>query len=225
MQVIPRHSLPSLLRKAGLAAARDFPLTTDLYRLTVREQDPVLHVSGPHRKIVYPDGRIEGPFPVADRPALSGFFPRVFSTLGATAVLATVPEGTFWLNNKAQANYLYQVPDAQRVSRFLRRRGLTDRFQGGFVIRADQFVPSLPWLAANTFSGGADVLFSVLAPSSLRLTALACHHFDIHFTSPTDPALSTIAELAAQHGLLAESLSLPELPDWSETWFSDENAT
>jgi hypothetical protein len=161
---------------------------------------------------------VEGPFPVADRPVLSQFIAETFLGLGVEETLATIPAGAFWLNNKAQAAYLWKVADAQRVSRFLRRRGLTDRFQGGFRIRREQFASILPVLAAHTYAGGADVLFAALAPPHLRLTALACHHFDIHFASPDSPLLDAITHLAAQHGLIAASLALPDIPDTAELW-------
>src|SRR5262249_40353134 len=119
-------------------------------------------------------------------------------------------EGAFWLNNKAQSAYLWKVPDAQRVSRFLRRRGLTDRFRGGFRIACPQFETILPQLAANTYAGGGDVLFTALPPAT-PLTVLACHHFDLHIATPDAALLQTIAGLATEQGLIAESLVLPEV--------------
>jgi hypothetical protein len=219
MQVVPRHRLPMLLRLAGLnAVTREFEDSIEIFRLTVRERAPLPFTSGPHRKVLYPDGRIEGPFPVADRPALSAFVAIVFDSFAVQEVFATVPEGTFWLNNRAQSAYLWKVPDAQKVRHFLRSRGLTDRFRGGFLVQRAQFGSILPRLAANTYAGGADVLFTALSPSLHRLTATACHHFDIHFATPDASLIPTIADLADRHDLLAETLALPELPDGSELW-------
>ena len=213
MQVIPRYRLPFLLRAAGLeVVTREFPEAENVHRLTVREAEPMPFTTGPHRKIVYPDGRLEGPFPVADRPALSQFVGTIFQELKVERVLATISEGTFWLNNKALSAYLWKVPDAQRVARFLRQRGLTDRFQGGFVIQRPQFETTLPLLAANTYSGGSDVLFSALpSPSfSCRVTVLFCHHFDLHIATPDASLLESVTTLAARKGLDADSLALPE---------------
>jgi hypothetical protein len=219
VQVVPRHRLLPLLRAAGLETeTRDFPEVSAVHRLTVREAEPMPFTGGPHRKLVYADGRVEGPFPVADRPVLSQFIAETFTELGIKETLATIPEGAFWLNNKAQAAYLWKVDDARRVSRFLRRRGLTDRFRGGFRVRREQFAAVLPVLAAHTYAGGADVLFAALEPPQRRLTALACHHYDIHFASPDRPLLDSIAHLAAQHGLTAETLALPDIPDTAALW-------
>ncbi|HZO92067.1 MAG TPA: hypothetical protein VFB38_27360 [Chthonomonadaceae bacterium] len=213
MQIIPRRELPRLLRAAGLDPhTREFPDVPAVHRLTVREREPRPHIRGPHRKIVYPDGRMEGPIPVADRPALSAFVAAAFTALEVEAVLAVVAEGTFWLNNKAQAAYLAKVADARYVCQFLRRRGLTDRFQGGFCVRRARFSAVLPVLAANTFAGGGDVLFAALSPVGRRLTILACHHYDLHFAAPDPAPLESIADLAAQHGLEPETLALPDLP-------------
>jgi hypothetical protein len=227
MQVIPRRQLPRLLRAAGLeAATREFPDVSAVHRLTVRERESLPFTSGPHRKFIYPDGRVEGPFPVADRPALSAFVAAAFAALEVKDVLAMVAEGTFWLNNKNQAAYLWKVEDAQRVACFLRRRGLTDRFQGGFRVRAPRFDAVLPLLAANTFAGGGDVLFAALPPSACCLTILACHHFDLHITSPDARLRDCLAELAAQRGLVAETLALPDLPDMPVSlWAEAENGT
>ncbi len=214
MQIVPRFDLPRLLSRAGLdAASREFPDQIEIHRLTVRETTPLAYVSGPARKAVYPDGRVEGPYPLADRPALSGFIATVMTEIGAERILATVPEGTFWLNNKSMADYFAEVPDAVRVCRFLRSRGLTDRFQGGFLLVPSQFSTTLPLLAAQTYSGGADVLFTVLKPS-IRLTAVACHHFDIHFASPDAALVQRIAALTPP-SLTAETLAFPEIPELS----------
>jgi hypothetical protein len=219
MQIIPRHRLPHLFRAAGLdPVSRDFPDVLEAHRLTVLEQDPLPFVSGPHRKRITSDGRVEGPFPIADRPALSGFIAAAFAAVGASSVLATVPEGALWLNNKAQAAYLWKVPDAQQVALFLRRRGLTDRFQGGFCIRKAHFADSLPRLAANTYAGGSNVLFAALDTPACRLTVLACHHFDLHFASPDPVLLETIAQLAPSHRLMAETLVLPDLSESTFGW-------
>ncbi len=213
MQIIPRHRLPRLLRAAGLEpATRAFPEALTVHRLTVREREPMPFTVGPHRKIVYPDGRVEGPFPVADRPALSRFVAQVFRELAAPQVLATVADGTFWLNNKTQAAYLDRVADARAVTRYLRQRGLTDRFQGGFCVTLARFDDILPRLAANTFAGGGDVEFAALG-SRVRLTALACHHFDLHFAAPDPALLDAIAALAEQNALEADALALLELPE------------
>lgn len=219
MQVIPRHQLPRLLRAAGLdPITRDFPDACLLHRLTVTECRPLPFTRGPHRKIVYPDGRVEGPIPVADRPLLSRFVAEVFHHAGAHTVLALIPEGAFWLNNRSQATYLRRVPDARRVSAFLRRRGLTDRFRGGFCVRRDQFFDALPLLAANTFAGGADVLFTAPFSRDRRLSLLACHHFDLHLATP-DPALyASIAALIGERGLASDTLMLPDLTDADGPW-------
>lgn len=219
MQVIPRDKLYSLLRASGLdPLTRDFQDACRLHRLTVKECSPLPFIQGPHRKIVYPDGRIEGPIPVADRPRLSRFVARVFHHAGAQVVLATVTEGAFWLNNRSQTNYLHNVPDAQRTSAFLRSRGLTDRFRGGFCVHRDQFFETLPRLAANTFAGGADVLFTAPHTHGSPLTLLACHHFDLHLATP-DPVLwSQVLHLTEADGLASDALTLPDLSEQSGPW-------
>jgi hypothetical protein len=132
------------------------------------------------------------------------------TALGADRVLATVPEGTFWLNNKSLAAYFAKVPDAMRVCKFLRDLGLTDKFRGGFLLSPSDFALSLPLLASQTYAGGADVQFTVVQPLGLRLTAVACHHFDIHFATP-DPALIVRLIDLAPDALTAETLTLPEV--------------
>ena len=217
MQIIPRHELKTYLRRTGLNPnSQEFAAETEIYRLTVRELSPPPFTSGPNRRVAYPDGRVEGPFPVVNRPALAAFVAEVFTAFDAGSVLAVVPEGNVWLNNKAQADYLHRVSDAQIVAKFLRSRGLTNRFQGGFCIAPSQF-SVLPVLAAQPFVGGADVLFASLL-SSCRLTALSCHHFDIHFTSPDPESMTRIAALAEQSGLCPETLALPDLPDVAGMW-------
>ncbi len=211
MQIVPRFELPRLLSRAGLnVSTREFADETATHRLTIRETEPLPYVSGPARKAVYPDGRIEGPYPLADRPLLSQFLGTTLAALGAERVLVTVPEGTFWLNNKSLATYFGQVSDAMRVCRFLRARGLTDKFRGGFLLSPAHFAVSLPLLAAQTYAGGADVQFTVIQPAGLRLTAVACHHFDIHFAAP-DPALIARISALAPASLTAETLDLAEI--------------
>jgi hypothetical protein len=211
VQIVPRFELPRLLSRAGLNVMdRNFPDQIATHRLTVRETEPLPYVSGPARKAVYPDGRIEGPYPLADRPLLSHFLGATMTAVGAESVLATVSEGTFWLNNKSLAAYFARVPDAMRVCRFLRARGLTDKFRGGFLLSPAHFADTLPLLAAQTYAGGADVQFTVVQPAGLHLTAVACHHFDIHFASPNAKLLQRVATSAPAH-LTAETLSLPEL--------------
>jgi hypothetical protein len=211
VQIVPRFELPRLLNRAGLnAATREFTDEIATHRLTIRETVPVPYLSGPARKAVYPDGRVEGPYPLADRPLLSRFLAEAMAAAGATLVLATVPEGTFWLNNKTMAAYFGEVADAVRVSRFLRQRGLTDKFRGGFLLSPLHFAATLPLLAAQPYAGGADVQFTALHPTGLRLTAVACHHFDIHFASPDAALLDRLAALAPP-ALTAESLALPEV--------------
>ena len=217
MQIVPRHEIPLLLRRAGLnSETREFACET-VCRLTVKECVPPVFTKGPHRKVTYPDGRVEGPFPVADRPALSAFIAAALTELDIADVLALVPEGAFWLNNKAQSQHLHDVKDAQAVAKFLRGRGLTNRFQGGFRIESPRFVSAIPRLAAQTYAGGADVLFVSLDRRRL-LTAVACHHFDIHFSTPDSAVISTLARLAASHDLLPDSLALPDLPDVPVMW-------
>lgn len=212
MQIVPRFELPRLLNRAGLdVRTREFPDQIATHRLTVRETDPIPYVSGPARKAAFPDGRIEGPYPLADRPLLSHFIAETMTAVGAMKVLATIPEGTFWLNNKSLAAYFSAVPDAMRVCRFLRARGLTDKFRGGFLLSPAQFSVALPVLASQTYAGGADVQFTVLQPAGLRLTALACHHFDIHFAGPDAGLLAYLAARTPAH-LTAETLVFPELP-------------
>jgi hypothetical protein len=211
--VIPRHELPRLLRAAGLTSeTREFPDAATVQRLTVRECEPLPFISGPHRKVVYPDGRVEGPVPIADRPALSAFVAASFATLGVTEVLATIEDGALWLNSRAQSRYLEDVPDARYVAHFLRRRGLTDRFRGGFVVPAADFEATLPVLAAQTFSGGSNVLFASLS-ALLPLTVLSCHHFDLHLTSPNADLISHLSTLAAERGLQPETLALLDFPE------------
>lgn len=213
MQIVPRFELARRLRRAGLeAATREFPDEVATHRLTVRETEPAPYISGPSRKTVYPDGSFEGPFPLGDRPLLSRFLAEVMDALGAEQVLATIPEGTFWLNNKTLATYFAPVPDAMRVCKFLRARGLTDKFRGGFLLTPTQFALSLPQIAAQPYTGGANVQFTVLQPESLRLTAVACHHFDIHFASP-DPALMTRIAALTPPTLTADTLGLPDFSD------------
>ena len=217
MQIIPRHELKTYLRRAGLnPVSQEFAADTETYRLTVRELTPPPFTSGPNRKVAYPDGRIEGPFPVVNRPALAAFVAEVFAAFSVERVLAVVPEGNVWLNNKAQSGYLHRVPDAQTLAKFLRSRGLTNRFQGGFCIAPSQF-SVLPVLAAQPFVGGADVLFASLLPLC-RLTALSCHHFDVHFTAPDSDSITRIAALAENSGLCPETLALPDLPDVAAMW-------
>jgi hypothetical protein len=211
VQIVPRFELPRLLNRAGLnVATREFTDEIATHRLTIREAEPMPYVSGPARKAVYPDGRIEGPYPLADRPLLSQFLGATMTAIGAKRVLATIPEGTFWLNNKSLAAYFGKVPDAMRVCRFLRARGLTDKFRGGFLLSPIDFAVNLPLLAAQTYAGGADVQFTLLQPEDLRLTAVACHHFDIHFSSPDPTIIERITALAPA-SLTAETLALPEL--------------
>lgn len=211
MQIVPRFELPRLLNQAGLnVSTREFPDEIATHRLTIRESEPLPYVSGPKRKAVYPDGRIEGPYPLADRPLLSQFLGAAMTALGAERVLATVPEGTFWLNNKSLAAYFANVPDAMRVCRFLRARGLTDKFRGGFLLSTIDFAATLPLLAAQTYAGGADVQFTVLQPNGLKLTGVACHHFDIHFASPDPSTIVRLIDLTPP-SLVAETLTLPEV--------------
>ncbi len=210
MQIVPRFELPRLLSQAGLNVfTREFPNESATHRLTIRETDPLPYVSGPARKAVFPDGRVEGPYPLADRPHLSAFLGATMTALGAKRVLATVPEGTFWLNNKSLAAYFARVPDAMRVCRFLRARGLTDKFRGGFLLSPSDFAVSLPLLAAQTYAGGADVQFSIVHPNGLRLTAVACHHFDIHFATPHPVLIERLSALTPPT-LTAETLALTE---------------
>jgi hypothetical protein len=211
VQIVPRFELPRLLNRAGLdVRTREFSDQIATHRLTVRETDPLPYISGPARKAVYPDGRVEGPYPLADRPCLSHFLGEIMTAIGAEQVLATVPEGTFWLNNKSMAAYFAAVPDAMRVCKFLRARGLTDKFRGGFLLSPAHFAVTLPLLAAQTYAGGADVQFTVVAPALIRLTATACHHFDIHFAGPDSGLLNSLAAMAPAH-LTAESLALPDI--------------
>ena len=217
MQIVPRSEIALLLRRAGLdSETREFACET-VCRLTVKEAVPPVFTKGPHRKVTYPDGRVEGPFPVADRPALSQFIAEALTELEVLDVLALVPDGAFWLNNKAQSQHLHDVADAQTVAKFLRSRGLTNRFQGGFRIEAPQFAAVIPRLAAQTYAGGADVLF-VSLDRRCPLTALACHHFDIHFSAPDPAAIAALARLAESRDLLPDTLSLPDLPDVPVMW-------
>lgn len=223
MQVIPRSKLSGLLRAAGLdPTTRTFVSSCEPHQLTLHEAVPMPFVSGPHRKIQYPDGRVDGPYPVADRPALGNYLAGLFTALGIQSVMAVIPEGALWLNNKSQAAYLHKVEDAQRVCRFLRRRGLTDRYQGGFRILHSQFHTAIPLLAANTYAGGADVLFVALVPTPIKLTALACHHFDIHLTALDPCLLEKASDLALSQGLAVEDLGLPELSAWTDFWFEND---
>jgi len=211
VQIVPRFELPRLLNQAGLnASTREFPDEIATHRLTIRETEPLPYVSGPKRKAVYPDGRVEGPYPLADRPLLSQFLGAAMTALGAERVLATVPEGTFWLNNKSLAAYFANVPDAMRVCRFLRARGLTDKFRGGFLLSPIDFAFTLPLLASQTYAGGADVQFTVLPTKGLKLTAVACHHFDIHFAGPDPATIVRLIDLTPST-LTAETLTLPEV--------------
>lgn len=213
MRILPRYALPGILRKAGLdPKTRNFPETVTVHQLTVKQREEPPFTGGPHRKVIYPDGRIEGPFPVADRPALSRFLAEAFLEIGVQEVAAAVTDGAFWLNNKTQAAYLHRVADARAVSRFLRTRGLTDRFRGGFGVDRAQFLAILPVLAANTYAGGADVLFVALRPDCHPITALACHHFDLHFAAPSSASIAAVAALAERHGLQAQTIDLVDLP-------------
>ncbi len=213
MQVIPYREIPRLLRAAGLEpTTREFPDVSEIRRLTVRECNPPPYTRGPHRKAIYPDGRVDGPYPIVDRPALSAFVAAIFHSLPVQSVLAVIPEGALWLNNKSHAAYFDRVPDAQRVCAFLRRRCLTDRFRGGFCVQRAQFNATLPMLAANTFSGGADVLFAAVYNPSCLLTVLACHHFDLHISTPHADSLARIAGLTQEYDLMTEDLALPDLP-------------
>jgi hypothetical protein len=215
MQVIPRRELAQWLRKAGLDPdLRLFPQPE--HQITIRETSPPPFVRGPHRKSTHSQNPDAGPTPVCDRPDLSRFVATVFHVAEATCVLAVVPEGAFWLNNKSLSGYLWRVPDALRVSAFLRRRGLTDRFQGGFLIRQAQFHSTLPELAANTFSGGSDVLFAAIAP--YPLTVLACRHFDLHIASPDSDLIARISAVVPAQTLRAESIEIPDDSDLPSLW-------
>ena len=55
----------------------------------------------------------------------------------------------------------------------------------------------------------ADVQFSIVHPDGLRLTAVACHHFDIHFATP-DPTLIERLSALTPPTLTAETLALTE---------------
>lgn len=216
MRVIPRHELPFWLHEAGLEAPdHTFSDPCAVHRLTIREAAPPVFSGGPHRSLSAWDADTPTRSPIADRPALSDFIAALFIVLPVTETLATVAEGSFWLNNRAQSRYLRDVPDAQAVARFLRQRGLTDRFRGGFRVARPQFSAVLPRLAANTYAGGAAVRFATLHAPNCRFTALACPHYDIHLTTLQPCWLDLAADLARQRGLEVERL---ELPDLAELW-------
>ena len=217
MQIVPRHELPRLLNRAGLEAGSR-KLGGSVFQLTVKERVPPPFIAGPHRKITYPDGRVEGPFPVADRPALSAFLADAFSESGVCEVLIVTEEpGALWLNNKAQAAHLQQAPDAQKVAKFLRGRGLTNRFQGGFRVLAPRFAAVIPLLCAHAYTGGADVLFVSLDPRFV-LTALASRYFDLHFSACDSALIAALSQLAEDRALQPGSLFLPDLPDVPVMW-------
>ena len=223
MEIVPAHNLPSLLRLHSVdPEAQSLAVGERAERMTIQESQPPVWVKGPHRKAVHTGALTQGPFPVEDRPALSNFVARVFTELEVGAVLATVPPGAFWLNNKGLSLYLRNVAGARTVSTFLRSRGLTDRFQGGFLVRSSDFTRVVPVLAAGAFCGASNVLFTSLS-LEITLTVLACQHFDLHVAGYQTALLDRIADLAQTAHLSVLRLAVPDsegelafAPIWSE---------
>ena len=167
-------------------------------RLLVREMDSPPFQGGAHRPLRLPEENQVIKISVANRPALSALVPVLLREAEAESAIAAVPIGAYWLNNRGLAAYLRRVPDAERVSTILKRVGLTDRFQGGFLVREQEFDSHASVLASQPFCGGPDVYF---AARPARLLITACHEFDLHLESP-DPSLTEkLANIVRSHGL------------------------
>ena len=177
-----------------MTARADSPL----HRLLIRESDSPPFQGGPHRPLRLPEEEQVLKIAVADRPALSNLVPVILREAGAASAIASIPTGAYWLNNRGLAAYLRRVPDSRRVSSLLRGVGLTDRFQGGFLIREQEFETHAVVLASQPFCGGPDVYFAA-RPAQLLITA--CHEFDLHLESPDSSLTEKLASLARDHGL------------------------
>lgn len=169
-----------------------------VHRLLIREREERPFESGPHRRVALPGEEADLKFPIADRPVLSALVADLMRETGEEEVCAATRPGTYWLNNRGYAAYLARVPDAQRVHRFLRGVGLTDRFRGGFVIRPHEYASHLPMLAAQAFCGGPDVFF---AARNAPLLVMACHEFDVHVETRDADLLARVRHLADARSL------------------------
>ena len=207
MRAVNRADLARLLTAAGWDRAtmtsRSEP---SVERLLIRELDSPPFQGGAHRPLRLPEEDQVIKISVADRPALSGLVPALLREAGADSVIAAVPLGAYWLNNRGLAAYLRRVPDALRVNSLLRQVGLTDRFQGGFLISSPEFETHASILASQPFCGGPDVYFAA-RPAPLLITA--CHEFDLHLESPDSELTQSLAALARRRGLDVRGLEEP----------------
>jgi hypothetical protein len=142
---------------------------------------------------------------MGDRPRLSRLIPVILREAGAQSVVAVIPQGAYWLNNRNLSAYLSRVPDSLRVTAELRRVGLSDRFQGGFLVRHHEFSSMVPLLASQPFCGGPDVYFAA-RPIPVLITA--CHEFDLHVESPNADLTTQLASLCDQKGLEVRGLDV-----------------
>ena len=89
--------------------------------------------------------------------------------------------------------------------------GLTDRFQGGFLIREQECESHLPILASQPFCGGPDVYF---AAREAPLLITACHEFDLHLESTDSSLIARLSLLIRSRGLdvrgLDDAVTEPE---------------
>ena len=174
-----------------------------VHRHLVRETDGPEFTGGAHRPLRIPGEKDVVKIAVSDRPRLSNLVPRLLAGVGAQSAIAALPEGAYWLHNKGLADYLRRVPDSERITRLLRRVGLTDRFQGGFLIGKHEFESVAPTLASQPFCGGPDVYFAAV-PGPVLITA--CHEFDLHLETPSDELFAQLQDLTRGEGLEARGL-------------------
>ncbi len=210
MRVLSRHTLASWLRTAGIhretmAWAEDAPV----HRLLIREASLPEADSGPHRRIPLPGEDQVLRIAVGDRPLLGALVVQAVRETGAQEVAAATPAGTYWLNNRGYAHYLRKVSDAQRVHTFLRHVGLTDRFQGGFLIREFEYETHLPLLACQPFCGGPDVYFVCRARP---LVLMACHELDLHVETPDAMLAARIRQTAQDCDLTVRGSDVAAVP-------------
>lgn len=215
MRVLPRRELAPWLRHLGI----DRETMTweedeaSTHRLLMREADEEAVSHGPHRRLALPDeGRVLK-MRVGDRPALGRLVVELMQRTGTDLVCALLPPGSYWLNNRGYAAYLARIPDAQRVHRFLRRVGLTDRFRGGFLIRPHEYASHLPLLTAQAFCGGPDVYF---VARDVPLIVMACREFDIHLETREAHLLQQARALAESQGLSLHGLDILSAEDTEE---------
>jgi len=214
VRVLSRRDLERWLTRLGIdRAAMTWREEEATHRLLAREPGEEPIERGPHRRLILPDEEMVLKRRVGDRPALSRLVADLMQEVGADLVCAATPLGSYWLNNRGYAAYLARVPDAQRVHRFLRRVGLTDRFRGGFLIRPYEYESHLPQLAAQAFCGGPDVFF---VAHNVPLLAMACHEFDVHIETRDAGLLDRARALAESRGLILRGIDLSSADDAEE---------